>query len=90
MQIRRHRRRRVLLMAATSVAAAGLVGGTAVAASADPPALDPPSCTTTLARSHGWPGEIPTEDGLVPRFSDAYYSYLLTLPECQDRPGVTA
>jgi hypothetical protein len=70
---------RALLVAG---AAASLIAGSAVAASADPPGVDPPSCAATLARVHGWPGEISTADGPVTVFSDAFYSYLASLPEC--------
>jgi hypothetical protein len=80
-------RRRLVVAAGTSLAVVGVVGGTAVTAGADPPALDPPSCTTTLARAHSWPGPIPTEDGLAPHFSDAFYSYLASLPECASGTG---
>jgi hypothetical protein len=73
------RRGRALLVVG---AAAGLVAVPAIAAAADPPGLDPPTCASTLARVDAWPGSIPTPDGPVHVFSDAYDSYLSRLPVC--------
>jgi hypothetical protein len=81
-------RRRALVATGTAVvAAAGLIGATAVAASADPAALNRSPCSVTLDRVLSWPGEIPTPDGLVRHFSDAFDSYLSSLPECAAPPG---
>src|SRR3954471_14135744 len=75
-----HRGRALLVVGA----AAGLVAVPAIAAAADPPGLDPPTCASTLARVDAWPGSIPTPDGPVHVFSDAYDSYLSQLPVCSD------
>jgi hypothetical protein len=73
--------RALLVAGAVAGLVAGSVGVTTVAA-ADPPGLDPPSCATTLARVHSWPGQIVTADGPVSVYSDAFESYLSSLPAC--------
>jgi hypothetical protein len=68
-----------------TLATFALAGGLVVVgppAAADPPPLDPPTCSSTLARAQVWPGVVATPERQYRHVSDGFVSYLLRQPEC--------